>query len=63
MLTMTTFVVRLYPPERPVDPADVDLRGIVEVVSTGDARTFRSGTELLHALAEALSTAARRAPS
>ncbi|WP_300014769.1 hypothetical protein [Pseudonocardia sp.] len=60
---MTTFVLRLYSPERSVDPGDVDLRGIVEAVATGHARTFRSGAELLDALAEVLSAAAPRTPS
>ena len=60
---MTTFVVRVYPPERSVDPVDIDLRGIVEAVSTGQARTFRSGTELLAALAETMASGAERAPS
>lgn len=60
---MTTFVVRLYSPELPVDPVDLDLRGIVEAVSTGQARTFRNGAELLAVLAEVLSTAAQQAPS
>ncbi len=60
---MTTFVLRLYPPERPVDPVDVDLRGIVESVSTGHSTTFRSGAELLDALAETMAAAAQRAPS